>query len=79
MNDRISFINDIPMSLTVVYASRELFVRDFMDLKPGVVLELDKLAGEPFDLYMNGTIIAKGEIVIVNERYGIRLTDILVK
>ena len=52
-------------------------IRDLLRLNEGSVIELDRLAGEPLDLFVNGAIIAKGEVVMVGERYGIRLTDIV--
>lgn len=75
----LKFIKNIPVTITGVFGRRMLKVKDFLALKKGHVLELDKFAGEPIDLYMNGRHIARGEIVITNDRYGIRLTDIIEK
>ena len=79
MSSNLAFINDIPILLVGVFGERTINVRSFLDFKPGYVLELDKLAGEPIDLYMNGTFIAKGEVIIINEKFGVRLTDIVEK
>ena len=79
MKNRLNFLSNVPILLKGIFGKKVIRVREFQDFKPGLVLELDKLAGEPIDLYMNGIYIARGEVIIVNERYGIRLTDIAKK
>lgn len=70
-------LQNIPVSLSIEVGRLNLKIRDLMQLTQGSVLELDKAAGEPLDLLVNNTVIAQGEIVLVNERYGIRLTRVV--
>jgi flagellar motor switch protein FliN/FliY len=70
-------ILDIPVNLTVELGRTRIAIRDLLQLAHGSVVELDGLAGEPMDVLVNGTLIAQGEVVVVNERFGIRLTDII--
>ncbi len=72
-----SMILDIPVSLTVELGRTRISIRDLLQLAHGSVVELDGLAGEPMEVLVNGTLIAQGEVVVVNERFGIRLTDII--
>ena len=65
------------MTLTLEVGSASLSVRDLLQLNHGSVVELDRLAGEPMDVLVNGTLVAHGEVVVVNDRFGIRLTDIV--
>jgi flagellar motor switch protein FliN/FliY len=70
-------IMDIPVSLTVELGRTKISIRNLLQLAHGSVVELDGLAGEPMDVLVNGTLIAQGEVVVVNEKFGIRLTDII--
>ena len=73
----IGMVMDIPVQLTVELGRTRLPIRDILQLAQGSVVELDGLAGEPLDVYVNGCLIAQGEVVVVNEKFGIRLTDIV--
>jgi len=72
-------LKNIPVTITVVVGSTSLPIKALMQLTQGSVVELDRLAGEALDLLVNNTLVAQGEIVLVNERYGIRLTQIVPK
>ena len=76
MND-FDMILDIPVQLTVEMGRTKLSIRNLLQLAHGSVVELDGLAGEPMDVLVNGTLIAQGEVVVVNDKFGIRLTDII--
>jgi len=69
-------ILDIPVKLTVELGRTHISIRDLLQLAHGSVVELDGLAGEPMEVLVNGTLIAQGEVVVVNDKFGIRLTDI---
>jgi len=73
----LDFILDIPLKVTVELGRTTVIVKDLLQLGQGSVLELDKLAGEPLEILVNGKLVAKGEVVVVNEKFGIRLTDII--
>ncbi len=73
----LDFILDIPLKVTVELGRTEVMIKDLLQLGQGSVLELDKLAGEPLEILVNGKLVAKGEVVVVNEKFGIRLTDII--
>jgi flagellar motor switch protein FliN/FliY len=70
-------ILDIPVQLTVELGRTKIAIRNLLQLAQGSVVELDGLAGEPMDVLVNGTLIAQGEVVVVNDKFGIRLTDII--
>ncbi len=70
-------ILDIPVTLSVQIGSTRLSIRNLLQLNEGSVVELDRLAGEPLDVLVNGTLVAHGEVVVVNEKFGIRLTDVV--
>jgi len=70
-------IMDIPVQITVELGRTKMPIRNLLQLAHGSVIELDGLAGEPMDVLVNGTLIAQGEVVVVNEKFGIRLTDII--
>jgi flagellar motor switch protein FliN/FliY len=70
-------ILDIPVALTVELGRTKISIRNLLQLAHGSVVELDGLAGEPMDVLVNGTLIAQGEVVVVNDKFGIRLTDII--
>jgi flagellar motor switch protein FliN/FliY len=70
-------ILDIPVALTVELGRTKISIRNLLQLAHGSVVELEGLAGEPMDVLVNGTLIAQGEVVVVNDKFGIRLTDII--
>ena len=70
-------ILDIPVVLSVEIGSTKVAIRNLLQFNQGSVVELDRLAGEPLDVLVNGTLIAHGEVVVVNEKFGIRLTDVV--
>ncbi|MFK8068227.1 MAG: flagellar motor switch protein FliN [Gammaproteobacteria bacterium] len=70
-------ILDIPVTLGVEIGSTKIAIRNLLQLNQGSVVELDRLAGEPLDVMVNGTLVAHGEVVVVNEKFGIRLTDVI--
>lgn len=76
MND-YELILDIPVQLTVELGRTRISIRNLLQLAHGSVVELDAMAGEPMDVLVNGTLIAQGEVVVVNDKFGIRLTDII--
>ncbi len=73
----ISLLLDVPMTLTVELGRTRQLVKDILGLGEGSIIELDKLAGEPVDLLVNGKLIAKGEVVVIDENFGVRITDIV--
>ena len=73
----IDFILDIPVQLTVELGRTKIAINNLLQLAQGSVVELDGLAGEPMDVLVNGCLIAQGEVVVVNDKFGIRLTDII--
>ncbi|MEQ8663433.1 MAG: flagellar motor switch protein FliN [Gammaproteobacteria bacterium] len=70
-------ILDIPVTLAVEIGTTQVSIRNLLQFNQGSVVELDRLAGEPLDVLINGTLIAHGEVVVVNEKFGIRLTDVV--
>ena len=70
-------LENIPVSISVEVGRTTIKIRDLMRLTQGSVVELERLAGAPLDLYANGTLIARGEVVLLNERYGVRLTSVV--
>jgi len=73
----LEVILDIPVTLSVEIGRTRQTIRNLLQLNQGSVVELDRLAGEPMDVLVNGTLIAHGEVVVVNEKFGIRLTDVI--
>jgi len=73
----LDFLYDIPLNISVEVGRSKIKLKDLLKMGEGYVLELDKLAGEPLDLYVNSKLIAKGEAVMVGEKFGIRLTDVI--
>jgi len=73
----IDFILDIPLQITVELGRGQLLISDLLQLGQGSVIELSKLAGEPMEVLINQKLIARGEVVVVNEKFGVRLTDII--
>lgn len=76
-NPNLEVIMDIPVTIAMEVGSTEIAIRNLLQLNQGSVIELDRLAGEPLDVKVNGTLIAHGEVVMVNEKFGIRLTDVV--
>lgn len=70
-------ILDIPVTISMEVGNTQIPIRNLLQLNQGSVIELDRLAGEPLDVLVNGTLIAHGEVVMVNEKFGIRLTDVI--
>lgn len=73
----LDVILDIPVTLSMEIGRTEISIQNLLQLNQGSVVELDRLAGEPMDVLVNGTLIAHGEVVVVNEKFGIRLTDVI--
>ncbi|RNC70723.1 MAG: flagellar motor switch protein FliN [Desulfuromonadales bacterium] len=73
----LEFILDIPLQLTVELGRTKVLVKDVLQLNQGAVVELSKLAGEPLDVFVNSKLVARGEAVVVNEKFGVRLVDIV--
>jgi flagellar motor switch protein FliN/FliY len=73
----LDVILDIPVTISMEIGHTSINIRNLLQLNQGSVVELDRLAGEPLDVLVNGTLIAHGEVVVVNEKYGIRLTDVI--
>jgi flagellar motor switch protein FliN/FliY len=73
----IELVRDIPVTLTVELGRAQMLIQDILELTPGKVLELDRLAGEPLDIVVNGKLLARGEVVVVDENFGVRLTAII--
>lgn len=76
-NPSLDVILDIPVKLTLEVGRTDIAIRNLLQLNQGSVVELDRVAGEPLDVMVNGTLVAHGEVVVVNDRYGIRLTDVI--
>jgi len=73
----LELVMDIPVQLTVELGRTRMPIRNLLQLAQGSVVELNELAGEPLDVFVNGCLVAQGEVVVVNEKFGIRLTDII--
>ena len=73
----LDVILDIPVTIAMEIGNTKINIRNLLQLNQGSVVELDRMAGEPLDVMVNGTLIAHGEVVVVNEKFGIRLTDII--
>ncbi len=73
----LDFILDIPLTVTVELGRSKMLIGKLLQLGQGSVIELTKLAGEPMDIFVNNKLIAKGEVVVVNEKFGVRLTDVV--
>jgi flagellar motor switch protein FliN/FliY len=77
MSPELEVILDIPVSISMEVGRTSITIRNLLQLNQGSVIELDRLAGEPLDVLVNGTLIAHGEVVVVNEKFGIRMTDVI--
>lgn len=73
----LELIQDVPVTLAMEVGRTDISIRNLLQLNQGSVVELDRTAGEPLDVYVNGTLVAHGEVVVVNEKFGIRLTDVI--
>ncbi|MFD2112949.1 flagellar motor switch protein FliN [Thiorhodococcus fuscus] len=73
----LNMILDVPVTIAMEIGRTKISIRNLLQLNQGSVVELDRLAGEPLDVLVNGTLIAHGEVVVVNEKFGIRLTDVI--
>jgi len=73
----LDVVLDIPVALSMEVGRSRLSIRSLLQLNQGSVVELDRAAGEPLDVFVNGTLVAHGEVVVVNEKFGIRLTDVI--
>ncbi len=76
-DENLAIILDIPVTISMEIGRTKISIRNLLQLNQGSVVELDRLAGEPMDVLVNGTLIAHGEVVVVNEKFGIRLTDVI--
>ncbi|MBQ3682983.1 flagellar motor switch protein FliN [Succinimonas sp.] len=74
---KLDAIMDIPVTITMEVGRSQITIRNLLQLNQGSVVELDRVAGEPLDVLVNGTLIAHGEVVVVNDKFGIRLTDVI--
>lgn len=73
----LDVVLDIPVTLSMEVGRSRISIRNLLQLNQGSVVELERATGEPFDIYVNGTLIAHGEVVVVNEKFGVRLTDVI--
>jgi flagellar motor switch protein FliN/FliY len=74
---KLDTIMDIPVTITMEVGRSQISIRNLLQLNQGSVVELERVAGEPLDVLVNGTLIAHGEVVVVNDKFGIRLTDVI--
>jgi flagellar motor switch protein FliN/FliY len=70
-------VQDIPLEITVELGRTKLLIRDILDLESGAIIELEKMAGEPVDLLANGLLVARGEVVVIEDNFGVRITEII--
>ncbi|MGC9110082.1 MAG: flagellar motor switch protein FliN [Caldimicrobium sp.] len=73
----LDFILDIPLEISVEIGRTKMLIKDLLKLNQGSVIELEKFAGEPVEIYVNGKLMARGEVVVVNDRFGVRITEII--
>ncbi|MFN3740631.1 MAG: flagellar motor switch protein FliN [Thermodesulfovibrionales bacterium] len=73
----LDFLLDIPLEITVELGRARMLIRDLLQLGQGSILELDKMAGEPLEILVNNRLVARGEVVVVNDKFGIRLTEVI--
>lgn len=78
-SEKMDLILDIPVSVTVEIGRTKMTIRNLLQLNQGGIVPLDRLAGDPLDVLVNGTLVAHGEVVVVNDKFGVRLTDIVSK
>ncbi len=73
----LEFILDIPLEISAEIGRTKMLIRDLLKLNQGSIIELEKFAGEPVEIYVNGKLMAKGEVVVVNDKFGVRITEII--
>lgn len=78
-SEKMELILDIPVAVTVEIGRTKMTIRNLLQLNQGGIVALDRLAGDPLDVLVNGTLVAHGEVVVVNDKFGVRLTDIVSK
>ena len=76
-SDRLELLLDIPLNLSVELGRSKMSIQELLQLSPGAAVELDKNAGDPLDIMVNGRLVARGEAVVVNDKFGVRITDIV--
>jgi flagellar motor switch protein FliN/FliY len=77
INKEMKLIFDVPLKISVLLGASQVTIKDLLTLQIGSVIEVDKLAGEPLEVLINGKEVARGEVLVINDNYGIRLTDII--
>lgn len=75
--ENITIIRDVPLEVTVELGRTKKAIKEILEFNPGTIIELDKIAGEPIDILVNGKFVAKGEVVVIDENFGVRVTDII--
>jgi flagellar motor switch protein FliN/FliY len=75
--ENIGLIMDVPLEVTVELGRTSKTIHDILDFAPGTIIELEKIAGEPIDVLVNGKFVAKGEVVVIEESFGVRITEII--
>jgi flagellar motor switch protein FliN/FliY len=75
--DRLDLLSNVEMDVTAELGRTRMTVRELLSLTPGIVVELDRMAGSPIDLFVNGTLIARGEVVVIDEEFGVRISEIV--
>ena len=75
--ENINLIMDVPLEVTVELGRTSKTIHDILDFAPGTIIELEKIAGEPIDVLVNGKFVAKGEVVVIEESFGVRITEII--
>lgn len=78
-NQRFELLLDVPLEVTVQLGRTRMTINELLSLGPGSVVELDKVAGEPLDIIINDRLVARGEAVVINDKFGVRITDIVSK
>ena len=76
-NERLELLLDIPLNISVELGRNKMSIQELLQLSPGAAIELDKSAGDPLDIMVNGRLVARGEAVVVNDKFGVRITDIV--
>ena len=77
IDEELTFVFDVPLNIAAELGTLKLNLGNLMSLQVGSVLELEKLAGEPLEILVNGRVVCRGEVIVINEKYGIRMTDIV--
>ncbi len=75
--ENIGLIRDVPLEVTVELGRTSKSIAEILDFTPGTIIELDRIAGEPIDILVNGKLVAKGEVVVIEESFGVRVTEII--